>query len=279
MSLLHRSNEGRNLLRVALAAALLCGSLPWPSLGIAGEAVDAADEKSAEQKMLELNEAGFSAFAEGEFSEAARKFEEAHAYVADPILRKNAAIAWFKANRCEKASEAAVFFLLADEMTVKDRVEARSVLGHCRLEEAEVAIESGEPNRARAIVERVAFLHTDDRVDRRLTALRMQLGDSLVSEASVENFEPREVAGWSLVATGAAIIAGNIGYHVVSDRSDDTSDWLVPALYGVGGVTSVAGVWMLASPSSADTPAQEAAKPAAQKAPAPSVQVGMTFKF
>lgn len=263
---------------MALAAALACAGLQLPGEAFAdppaGSNPNENDGENAEQRMLELNEAGFAAFAEGEFIEAAQKFEEAHAYVPDPILRKNAAIAWFKAERCEEASEAAVFFLLADEMTVKDRVEARSVLGHCRLEEAEEAVEAGEVDRARGIVERVTLLQTDERVDERLAAVRMQLGGHALDDAE-GGYSRRETAGWALVATGAAIVAGNIGYHIASDDSQgsDTADWLVPTLYGAGALTSGTGVWLLVSDE------QETAKPAAQKAPAPAVQVGMTFKF
>jgi tetratricopeptide (TPR) repeat protein len=238
---------------------------------------------SAERRMIALNEAGFSAFAEGKFVEAAQKFEEAHTYLPDPILRKNAAIAWFKAGRCVEASEAAVFFLLADEMTARDRVEARSVLGHCRLEQAEAALEEGDVERAVAIIERVAFLETDERVDERLAAVRMQVVEAGAGEPDA--FSSTETAGWVMVASGAAILAGNVGYLVVSESCQDASDkadWLVPTLYGVGGVTVGSGLWIALS---ADSPQrdvqdqQETQKPAALRAPASGMHLNLSVKF
>ncbi len=254
----------------------LAATLTIPSAGLAGESADAeaAGRADSEKRMLALNEAGFAAFAEGDFVEAAQKFEEAHTHVADPILRKNAAIAWFKAGRCAEASEAATFFLLADEMTVKDRIEARSVLGHCRLEEAEEAIEAGEFDRAREIVERIALLQTDERVEDRLAATRMKLVET--GEASPASQPQVNNTGWMLVGTGAAILAGTAGYHIASDAGDDTASWLVPTLYAVGGVTSGTGVYLVVSEGG---DSQETAKPAAQKAPAPAVQVGMSLRF
>jgi tetratricopeptide (TPR) repeat protein len=237
----------------------------------------------AEARMIAENEAGFSAFAEGDFAEAARKFEQAHSYVPDPILRKNAAIAWFKADHCPEASEAAVFFLLADEMSARDRVEARSVLGHCRLEQAETALERGDVQRAQAIVERVAFLETDERVEARLVAVRMQLSET--GAGSREQISGTETAGWALVAGGAAILAGNVGYHLVSDSS--TSEWLVPTLYGVGGVAVGSGLWVALSadpvrPGSGQSRTariQETQKPAALRAPASGMHLNLALKF
>lgn len=278
-----------------MMSALALGGL-WPALAAAEEPAEA--QSKAEQRMLALNEEGFAAFAEGEFAEAASKFEEAHTYVADPILRKNAAIAWFKAGRCEKASEAATFFLLADEMSVQDRIEARSVLGHCRLQEAERAIEAGEPGRAQAIVERVALLQTDERVEQRLAALRMQLdaGPGAKLSAASDN-----TAGWTLIASGAAVLAGTIGYHILSSSNEeqladlrgsgrsparrqalqdsvDTAGWLLPTLYAVGGISTGTGAWLVLSDDAGQP--QETAKPAAQRrAPAPAVQVGMSLRL
>ncbi|QDG52826.1 hypothetical protein FIV42_19370 [Persicimonas caeni] len=287
MPVSHEATDKKGWLPVMLAVALVFSGMHLPAVvraaEPAGAPADAPDEARAEQRMLELNEAGFSAFAEGEFVEAARKFEEAHEFVPDPNLRKNAAIAWFKAERCEEASEAAVFFLLADEMTVKDRIEARSVLGHCRLDEAEAAIAAGDVERARLIVERVALLETDERVEERLSSVRVQLGPPMGQGEGVARVDESNTAGWALLATGAAIVAGTAGYHILSARQGDadTASWLVPSLYGAGAVTASTGVWLIVSDQTASPNAgsQEAAKPAAQKAPAPSVQVGMTFKF
>ena len=285
---------GRQARAILMMSVLVLGHLV-PNVAAAQQA--AKEPSSAEERMLTLNEEGFSAFAEGEFAEAARKFEKAHTFVADPILRKNAAIAWFKAGRCEEASQAAIFFLLADEMTVKDRVEARSVLGHCRLEEAEQAIEAGKKERAQAIVERVDLLQTDERVEQRLSSLRMRLG---VGRSDVSQAASPNIAGWTLVATGAAVLAGTVGYHILSandedqlqalgdsaqnsrrrqqlEDSVDTARWLVPTLYAAGGLSTGAGVWLVISNGPGQP--QETAKPAAHKAPAPAVQVGLSFEF
>ncbi len=282
--------------KTAGAAKTPVAAKTQPSKSDAGPAKSANKPTSqAEKKMLELNEAGFNAFAAGDFVEAAKKFEKAHDYVPDPILRKNAAIAWFKADRCKEASRAAVFFLLADEMNTKDRIEARSVLGHCRLEKAERDIAAGKLDQAAAIIKRVAYLETDKRVHARLKAARM----NLVHARAETGAPPSRSAnvGWVLVGTGAAILAGNIAYHLIShhDQSEldslradhanptrqlqlqdnlDTAGWLVPTLYGVGAVTTGTGLWLVVSGSG-----QETQKPVALRAPAPSVQVGWTTTF
>lgn len=306
----------------ALAATLACALLLAPAIASAQAPAqapvkrpaqpDAADKEveevepggekptsDAESKMLALNEAGFAAFAEGDFVEAATKFEEGYAWVPDPILQKNAAIAWFKADRCQKASQAAMSFLLADEMSAKDRTEARSVLGHCRLAQAERALDEDHVGRAEAILTEVAHLQTDERVDERLAALRMRLVDARVGTSAASK---RERTGWILAGVGAAVLVGNVGYHLATshqrDQLDDmrasgefparqrqlqdqvdTADWLVPTLYGVGALTTGSGLWLALSAEPAAGASVKRQEPAALRAPAPAIQVGWSTKF
>ncbi|MFW5968340.1 MAG: hypothetical protein ACOCV2_12520, partial [Persicimonas sp.] len=211
------------------------------------ESADDPDDTDDHRRMLRLNDEGFEAFEEGDFVEAAEKFEKAHEYVPDPNLRKNAAIAWFHAGNCREATRAASFFLVADEMTVADRIEARSVLGHCRLDDTEEALERGRYRRAQRLVDYVDALETDERVEERLAGVRMAVAEESAGRPGLA----RADTGWVLVGLGAAIVAGNALYHATSARQRDrlaqfededshpirraqlaenldTADWLVP---------------------------------------------------
>ncbi len=279
-----------------LVVSMLCWAVPVA----AQSSSDQLEPVDPEERMLELNEEGFSAFGEGDFEAAARKFEQAHGFVPDPNLRKNAAIAWFKAGNCERASRQAVFFLLADEMTIKDRVEARSVLGHCRLEVAEEALEEGDEVQAAEIADYVAALETDERVNRRLQTIDRRLGRADTRQPPTRAHIAR--TEWAIVGAGVAVLAGSALYHVLSARQEDTLDalqrtgtnavrqrqlqdnvdtagWLVPSLYGVGAVTTGTGLWLALSADTPDTKQPAPAPQAGRQAPAASVQIGWTVEF
>ncbi|MFW6058385.1 MAG: hypothetical protein ACOC9W_05975 [Persicimonas sp.] len=293
-----------------LVVSTLCWAVPAAAQGSTdrdeadpaevGQSERVDEPVDPEERMLELNEEGFSAFAEGDFEAAARKFEQAHGFVPDPNLRKNAAIAWFKADDCERASRQAVFFLLADEMTIKDRVEARSVLGHCRLEVAEEALEQGDEDRAAEIADYVAALETDERVNERRQTIDRRLGRAETRPPPTRAHIAR--TEWAVVGAGVAILAGSALYHVLSARQEDTLDalertgshaarqrqlqdnvdtagWLVPSLYGVGAITTGTGLWLALSADTPETKQPAASPRAGRQAPAASVQIGWTVEF
>lgn len=234
----------------------------------------AQSNSDAHARMLMLNEQGFSAFGEQDYLGAAQKFEAAHDEVPDPILRKNAAIAWFKAQRCAEASEAAIFFLLAEGTLRQDRDEARSVWAHCQLDLANKALDDGEIERAEALIARVYVIDTDARVTERVTAARMRLVDARVNAA--EGGLSRASVGWTLVGVGAAVLVGTAAYHYTADGLDGAQTWVVPTLYSAGALSAAGGLALVfgGGGSSEDDP-----EPAALRAPAPGVEIGWSLRF
>ncbi|AWV89681.1 hypothetical protein [Bradymonas sediminis] len=243
-------------------------------LGLGPTAAWAHSNADSNARMLELNEQGFAAFGEEDYLRAARKFEAAHDYVADPILRKNAAIAWFKAERCVEASEAAVFFLLAEGTLRQDRDEARSVWGHCQLDQADRAFAAGDVDRAEAIIARVDAVRTDARVKQRLAGARMRLIEMRVNGA--EGDLDRVSLGWGLVSVGAAVLIGTGAYHLSADGLDGAAKWAVPTLYGAGTLSTLGGLSLVYLGNNAS---QESEKPAALRAPAPAFEIGLSMRF
>lgn len=251
--------------------AALCVFFALPSSARAQSDTNA----TANAKMLQLNEQGFSKFGQGDFIKAAQSFEAAHDEVPDPILRKNAAIAWFKAGKCAEASEAAVFFLLAEGTQRQDRDEARSVWAHCELDRATKALDNGDIARAEQLVARVKVLNTDERVDNRVGAAQMRLVQARVAAAGDDGLD-RVSVGWGMVGVGAAILAGTAAYQIVGDDSGDDATWVLPTLYGVGALSSLGGFALVYSGQGQSS---KGTKPAALRAPAPAVEIGWVMRF
>jgi|GEM_PF-6804390 len=258
------------LSRASIARLLLAQSLLWALPTTAW----AQSNSDANTRMLTLNEQGFSAFGQQDYLGAAEKFEAAHDEVPDPILRKNAAIAWFKAQRCTEASEAAVFFLLAEGTQRKDRDEARSVWAHCQLDAANEALDDGEIERAEDLVARVDVVDTDARVTERVTAARMRLVEARVNAAG--GGLDRVSVGWGMIGVGAAILVGTAAYQIAGDGLNGAETWVVPTLYGVGGLSTLGGFALVYSGGS--TPENDP-EPAALRAPAPVIEIGWSLRF
>lgn len=235
----------------------------------AGASVEAPED--ATRRMLLLNEQGFEAFEIEDYLEAARSFEAAHLLVADPILRKNAAIAWFKAERCSEAREAAVFFLLAEGTARQDRLEARSVLAHCRLNDAAAALELGDTARAAQIVTWAEALQTDEQVQQRLGELREVLAQTRSMPATAT-----PVLGWTLIGMGAAVLASSAALHLSQPEGANTS-WPKAVFYGVGALSAGGGLWLVVSSRDAARAADHTAL--GSLAPATSLKVGWTLQF
>lgn len=235
----------------------------------------AQSKSDAGARMIKLNEEGFSAFSEEDFAKAAQRFEAAHDEVPDPILRKNAAIAWFKAERCVEASEAAVFFLLAEGTQRQDRDEARSVWAHCQLDEAAEALDDGDIKRAESLIARVHILETDKRVNDRVSAARMRLVEARVNAAEGEL--DRVTVGWGLVGVGAAVLVGTAAYQLVGDSQEGgAAEWVIPTLYGAGALSTLGGLGLVYSGSKQSSQRKE---PAALRAPAPAFEMGWSLRF
>lgn len=251
-----------------------------PVILICSLASPALAQSKAERKQVKvLNEEGIEAFESGDFARAAQKFQEAWKIKPDPTLRKNEAIAWFKAKNCKNASEAATSFLGSDANSPEDVAEVNTILANCRVEYARQAMAYKDYELARTFLSQAEYLATLDVTKENISQARLELAKlesqtSPVVQAPTDlphEETPRDAPIWPYVAagTGAAILATAIIYHIVSvtstaseyedvakagnDRarydelasSLDTARWLVPTLYVVGAATTGVGAYFL----------------------------------
>lgn len=239
----------------------------------------AAFAQDDSERMIELNEEGFKAFSEERFEDAARAFEEAYEASPDPVLRKNEAIAWFKAGRCTDALTAANAFLLAENTQVQDKKEVRSVVANCKVGLAREALKAGSYDLAETMLAEAESLEPDDYARDQIGIVRVEIATArsasqeeaeVVVEDQDEGMDPGTVQtiGWVLSGTGIAITVTAIAYHIMAlldqseleDISNDGGDrkrfnelqdsigtarWAVPTLYVVGLVTGGAGATIL----------------------------------
>ncbi|MEZ4460239.1 MAG: hypothetical protein R3E66_11040 [bacterium] len=258
---------------------------------LCGLASPAVAQTRAEKKQIKaLNEAGITAFQEGRFADAAASFREAWKIHPDPTLRKNEAIAWFKANNCKEASEAATSFLDAADTDPEARGEINSVLANCRVEYAREAMRFKDFKLAEDFLAQAENLATADVTKENIRQARLELAKARSEvEAPVEatptvvtaNAEPTQpVWPYVVAGTGAAIVLTAAIYHVVSLTSTaseyedvaaagrdkarynelasslDTARWLVPTLYAVGlATTGVGAYFVFGREDTATTPA------------------------
>ena len=230
------------------------------------------------EKMLELNEAGFEAFSEERYVDAAEAFEAAYEASPDAVLRKNEAIAWFKAGRCDEALTAANAFLLVEGTPVEDKKEARSVVANCKVELARQALDAGSFSLAETLLAEAESLEPDDYARDQIGMVRVEIAKAksaaededevLTQEDEGMSDETFRTIGWILAGSGAFLTVTAFAYHMVTlsnqseledlsreggDRkrfndlqdSIGTARWAVPTLYVLGLGSGGAGATML----------------------------------
>ncbi len=233
---------------------LLC-LLLLPSLAFA---------ETADERMTRLNAQGFEEFQAGRFAAAANRFREAYEAKPDPNLRKNEAIAWFKAGRCKEAVPAANAYLIAGPSVDSEAMEARSIVANCKVEMARDAIRARSWALADQLLDEADSLQPDQYAQDQVRQARLEL-------ATAQSEAPREVSvlGWVFVGTGAAIVGGTIVYWLLTipDRRDSeqlpmtdprwesvrkrarTSRWLVPVALAGGAALAGTGIYMVLNPA------------------------------
>lgn len=213
--------------------------------------------------MNQLNEQGFMEFQAGRYAAAAQSFRDAYAEVPDPNLRKNEAVAWFKAGRCQEAVPAANAFLIAASGSQEDAVEARSIVANCKVEMARSAIAAGSLSLAERLLVEAESLEPDQYARDQIGLAHVELATARQQDGGGPS-----LLGWALVGTGAAIIGGTIVYWLLTipDRRDSnelpithpnfdrvnrrarTSRWLVPAALAAGTALTGLGVYLVLTP-------------------------------
>jgi tetratricopeptide (TPR) repeat protein len=241
-------------LRPFVGAAILL------TLLLVGSDAFAQNDRAA---MNRLNDEGFREFQAGRFANAAQKFRQAYDAFPDPNLRKNEAIAWFKAGRCNEALPAANAFLISEGTSEPDRLEARSVVANCKVEMAQNAIAAESWSLAEQLLDDAESLEPDDYARDQIALTRVDLAKARKQEARTPS-----PLGWILVGSGAAVVGGALVYWLVTipDRREsetiatndpdfdrvqaraNTSRWLVPVALAAGGATTAVGIYLVLSP-------------------------------
>ncbi len=238
----------------------------------------------------ESNQRGMEAFADGDFAGAAEHFARAYQLEPDPAFRKSEAVAWFKAERCNEAIEAANAFILKWKGAPGEADEASSVIANCKVDLAEEAMAAGGFELAETLLGEAEEAARDDYTRDRISGARVELTrlraeqksepeESLSADpAIVADPEPVEPAPRSklpatlALAVGGAATVGAAALHVLTltstvpaleeaqtgDRDTweararrvDTARILVPTLYALGGLGIGVGVWLSIDPPS-----------------------------
>jgi hypothetical protein len=197
-------------------------------------------QEDVRARSLELNEAGFEAFEHGRFAEAATLFSNAYDLVPDPALRKNEAVAWFKAKRCDDAISAANKLLLLEGATESDRAEVRTIIANCKVEFARDALDADEVDVAREFLAEAEALASDDHVIDQIKVVRLEIArkekadtrpapetspdespeppDATASAAVPPEPSPTPVPTWKWVVlgSGGAVMVSGLVLHLAA---------------------------------------------------------------
>ena len=254
-----------------LWGAFLIALLAVPSAAFAEE----ANTKNSEN-IEKLNEEGITAFQAGEFELAAQKFQAAYAIEPDATLLKNEAIAWFKADKCKEAVDAATSFKILGNPEPGPLLEADSVIANCHVMFANTAMAAGDLDKAGELLDQTNQLQPDEEAKDFIILAREELGQKHAETTQALTLPPESQPapsktnlGWILTGVGGTILASALIYHVYAltslktdyddvaaagldrDRynelgeSLDTARWMVPTLYALGLGTGGAGVYFL----------------------------------
>ena len=226
------------------------------------------------QSVNELNQAGVEAFSTGNFEEAAQKFQAAYAIEPTPSVKKNEALAWFKAQKCVQARQAASEYLAlpqTEELSVK---ESQTIIVRCTILDAESKIAAGGLDEASALLTDAKSKNPSEEDTAKIAELEGQIAQkkSELAEqekarqaADAEAARKRAAAqqaqqdeqkdrrmrmvGLSIASTGAAILVGTLVYHLAlatgtSSKFKDAAETGDRATYDKLGKRLETGNWL-----------------------------------
>ncbi|MEC9398381.1 MAG: hypothetical protein VYE40_18670 [Myxococcota bacterium] len=223
-----RQRLGARMIACLLAAS--CVLAPVTSFG--------QDDGNAEQ-MQEYVKKATQHFRDKEYSKAGDAFMMAYQAKAEPVLLKNAMVAYYTADDCPSAVKTGFSFLdtqkgvdtsdmSADQKVQydKDIRDTKTVISKCRLAEAELALKREDTVTAKAAIEGIGdFVSGQDDIDR-LFSVRKQIEEMEKAQSSNGNgngnnngngngnnngndgeksgISNQALVGWVLVGAGAA---------------------------------------------------------------------------
>jgi tetratricopeptide (TPR) repeat protein len=267
-----------------------------------------AQQPEGEATAFELNDQGIVAFQEGRFEDAARAFAEAYVLNQDEALRKNEALAWFKAGKCDPAVAAANKFLLVDGILDSDRTDVSAVISNCKVEFARTALAAGDLELAESLLSQAEEAVPDPVVRDRIAGVRVDIATERsrradeASAAAENTSRPTTSAdarldppapGWALYTFigGLTTVGATFAYHMIAlgwqrtflDMAQDGGDAdkfdslrkrvhtarvLVPVFYTLGVGAAATGAWFTFI-----------AEPPAERGSAPTVGIAAGARF
>lgn len=191
-------------------------------LGLLALPISAAAQQDPEREAaIQLATQGQELFAAGEFPEAAERFRQAYARFPEPSFLMSEAVAWFKADDCDRSLARVEGYLrrLPDPPTAErsdlSKIEAVCAVrsGHANLAAGDLAAAERDLD---AAVQADTFARAPDEIEELRSAIEQarvaRVPDDATPPPKVEPPEKsgggRTIAGWSLVGAGVASAAG-----------------------------------------------------------------------
>ena len=251
------------------------------------------DDSDSYQEMLELSAAGNEYYEAGQIEEAADAYAQAYGAHPQPILLKNEMIARYLLEECEEAIDLGERFIDTGEGSAADEEDVEAVFGECSLDLAEEAIAAGQWTEAENWLDFGEPHWFESQLRDDGADLRAELDEAIVDGGTepVEEIEDpgvttRTIAGWATTGVGVATLVGAGVWHLswenrnreldqlrndfeqsqgdvtedqVRNKQQELDDgyglvrWGIPTMYGVGALSTIAGIALLVwQPDSTD---------------------------
>lgn len=184
------------------------------------------------QDIVKLNQEGIEAFTEGRFADAAQKFNEAYSITPEAPLKKNEAVAWFKAERCSEALAAAKEYLALGVENELSTREAQTVVVQCYVKRAETELAAGNRDAAKSALTDARASNPTEEDGQAIAKLESDIATQVAAEnetrraemeaaeaeearrAQVEKRKSMSRVGLGVAGGGAAIVLGTLIYHI-----------------------------------------------------------------
>lgn len=254
-------------------------------MGAAEELEDSdVDDSESYEQMLELSAQGNEYYEAGQLEEAADAYSRAYAAHPQPILLKNEMIARYLLEECEQAIDLGEKFTDTEDQAPSDQEDVEAVFGECSLDLAEAAIGAGRWTEAEDWLDFGEPHWFESQLREDGAELRAELDENIegsddeVDEIEDPGMASRDIAGWAATGAGVATLIGAGVWHVSWEQRNRAQDelrqdykngaegvtleevkteqeelddayglvsWGVPTTYGIGALSTAAGITLL----------------------------------
>ncbi len=225
------------LLHKTIASKFLAAISTFLCIALFASAAFAQEDTA---KMKELVKQGTEAFSQKRYADAAQLFEEAYEAKANSTLLKNAMVAWYKGNECDKALHAGARFFReatdANELEAKDTSEIQTVIS-CSLNLAQQRIDEKKFSEAEDLLFTATSAGPSDEQNNRIASLRQQLREKREANAGNggsgdgnggdttqpddgEGISTLALTGWAVTGVGVAGLIGSAVYSATAASTE-----------------------------------------------------------